>query len=72
MPFQRTPPVNFFVSMSLVRGMGLNKPHNVPHAPLARKQIRIVHKNPEQVFGWAREGAFDSKASSRNNHNFTD
>jgi len=22
-------------------------------------------KNPEQVFGWVREGAFDSKASSR-------
>ena len=29
-------------SMTLVRGLGLNKPHNVPLASLARKQIRIV------------------------------
>ena len=29
-------------SMTLVRGLGLNKPLNVPLASLASKQIRIV------------------------------
>ena len=52
-------------SMTLVRGLGLNKPHIVPQVSLAHKLIRTHQKYPEQVFGWVREGAFDSKASSR-------
>ena len=37
----------------------------VSSASLALKLIRIARKNPEQVFGWEREGTFDSKAPSR-------